>query len=481
MRLVKLIETVPGARLIGGDCDISRIDTDSRQAGPGSLFICIRGVKVDRHDFAGQVAQAGAAALVVEQYLEHISLPQVLVEDARAAWSYLSAAWFGFPQQKLRLIGVTGTKGKTTTTSLVKSVLEAQGHKCGLIGTVANKIGDTTLPQHFTTPDPYELYELLDRMVKAQCEYCIMEVSAHALYLRKLKGLRFAVGAFTNLSQDHLDDFKTMENYAAAKALLFQAEMIDCAVINADDPASGQMLSDWHGPTVTYSARGAGQSQAVNAQVTLSGIRYDWMAGGSRTPVELKLGGAFNVDNSLAAATICLQLGLSMQAIAAALGEVEGIDGRLERVQGPMAYTVIVDYAHSPASLENVLQAVRPATRGRLICVFGCGGNRDPIKRPIMGRIGSELADYCILTTDNPRYEDPDKIIDEIESGARQAGGAYERITDRAQAICRALDMAQRDDTVLICGKGHETYQEIGGVRHDFDDRLVVRKHLGLA
>ncbi len=481
MRLVKLIETVPGARLIGGDCDISRMDTDSRQVGPGSLFICIRGVKVDRHDFAGQVAEAGAAALVVEQYLEHISLPQVLVEDARAAWSYLSAAWFGFPQQKLRLIGVTGTKGKTTTTSLVKSVLEAQGHKCGLIGTVANMIGETALPQHFTTPDPYELYELLDHMVKAQCEYCIMEVSAHALYLRKLKGLRFAVGAFTNLSQDHLDDFKTMENYAAAKALLFQPEMIDCAVMNADDPASGQMLSGWHGPTVAYSARGAGQSQAVNAQATLSGIRYDWMAGGSRTPVELKLGGAFNVYNSLAAATICLQLGLSMQAIAAALGSVEGIDGRLERVQGPMEYTVIVDYAHSPASLENVLQAVRPATHGRLICVFGCGGNRDPIKRPIMGRIGGELADYCILTTDNPRYEDPDEIIDEIESGIRQAGGAYERITDRAEAIRHALDMAQKDDTVLICGKGHEAYQEISGVRHDFDDRLVVRNHLGLA
>lgn len=481
MRLVKLIETVPGARLIGGDCDITRIDMDSRQVAPGSLFICIRGVKVDRHDFAGQVAEAGAAALVVERYLEHVNLPQVLVEDARAAWSYLSAAWFGFPQQKLRLIGVTGTKGKTTTTSLVKGVLEAQGHKCGLIGTVANMIGDTALPQHFTTPDPYELYELLDRMVKAQCEYCIMEVSAHALYLRKLKGLRFAVGAFTNLSQDHLDDFKTMENYAAAKARFFQAEMIDCAVMNADDPASEQMLADWHGPTVTYSAEGKGQSQAVNAQATLSGIRYDWMAGGSQTPVELQLGGAFNVYNSLAAATICLQLGLSMQAIAAALGQVKGIDGRLERVPGPMDYTVIVDYAHSPASLENVLEAVRPATRGRLICVFGCGGNRDPIKRPIMGKIGAELADYCILTTDNPRYEDPDTIIDQVEAGAKQAGGAYERITDRAAAICHALDIAGKDDTVLICGKGHETYQEICGVRHDFDDRLVVKTHLGLA
>lgn len=272
-----------------------------------------------------------------------------------------------------------------------------------------------------------------------------------------------------------------MENYAAAKARFFQAEMIDCAVMNADDPASEQMLADWHGPTVTYSAEGKGQSQAVNAQATLSGIRYDWMAGGSQTPVELQLGGAFNVYNSLAAATICLQLGLSMQAIAAALGQVKGIDGRLERVPGPMDYTVIVDYAHSPASLENVLEAVRPATRGRLICVFGCGGNRDPIKRPIMGKIGAELADYCILTTDNPRYEDPDTIIDQVEAGAKQAGGAYERITDRAAAICHALDIAGKDDTVLICGKGHETYQEICGVRHDFDDRLVVKTHLGLA
>lgn len=480
MRLTHLIQTIPQMQLRGEDCDITQVIIDSRQAGPGCLFICIPGMKIDRHEFATQVEKAGAAALVVERYLPEIGIPQVLVEDARAAWSAIAAQWYGNPQEKIKLIGITGTKGKTTTTSLIKYVLEAQGYTCGLIGTVANFIGDRALPQHFTTPDPMELYALLDEMVQAGCSYCIMEVSAHALYLRKIKGLHFIVGGFTNLSQDHLDDFKTMENYAAAKALFFTREMMDCAVVNDDDPATARMIRDWSGLTVRYSKTHPVQSQAVNVKAALTGISYEWVAGGARTPVNLQLGGDFNVDNSLAAATICLQLGLSMRAIAQSLSEVTGVNGRLERIMGTGDYAVIVDYAHSPASLENVLKAVRPATQGRLICVFGCGGNRDPLKRPLMGRIGGELADISVLTTDNPRFEDPDAIIDQVEEGVRSTGGEYVRITHRAEAIAYALDMAKTGDAVLICGKGHETYQEVQGVRHDFDDRQVVRAHLGL-
>lgn len=480
MRLLTLTENIPGAVLLGEDCEVVRMDTDSRYVQEGSLFICYPGVTVDRHDYAPKAVEMGAAALIVERPLPEVKVPQILVRDARAAWAYASAAWYGFPQKKLILVGVTGTKGKTTTTSLIKSVLEAQGDKCGLIGTVANYIGDEALPQHFTTPDPQELFELLDRMVKAGCKYCIMEVSAHALHLRKLKGLHFAVGGFSNLSQDHLDDFKTMENYAAAKALFFSEEMIDCAVINGDDPASAIMIAGWSGETLSLSVKDKADSAAENVRAELDGITYDWVMDGEKMPMQLALGGGFNVYNSLMAATICRRLGVPMDRIAEALSRVGGIDGRLERVPGPMDYTVIVDYAHSPDSLENVLRAVRPATRGRLICVFGCGGNRDPLKRPIMGKIGGELADYCILTTDNPRFEEPEAIIDAIEAGIRPTGGSYERVTDRAEAIGRALDMAQRGDAVLICGKGHETYQEIRGVRHDFDDRLIAKAHLGL-
>jgi len=472
--LQELCRAVPGAQLNGADVQIASLATDSRAEDlSGALFICIKGGSFDAHDVADKVAEKGAAALVVERLLP-VDLPQILVSDSREAWSYLASAWFGDPAKKLRLIGVTGTKGKTTTTTLIARVLEHAGYKVGLIGTVTNEIAGVAYPQHLTTPDPMELQELLARMVDAGCTFAVMEVSAHAAALRKVAGLEYEVMGFTNLSQDHLNDFHTMENYGAAKAKLFQDHVCRMAIANGDDPYTETLLKGRTKPSLLFSLEGNGDILADRIASHLSGVSYEMNMGGRKQTMRLHLGGRFNVANSLLAAAICAQCGLPLDTIAEGLACVPGVAGRLERVDVPKDITVLVDYAHSPDSLENVLNAVLPETKGDVWAVFGCGGDRDRGKRPLMGAIAERLAKHVVITTDNPRTEDPDAIIQEIASGLRDPGSAH-CITDRTEAIRYALDMARSGDTVVIAGKGHETYQEINGIRHHYDDREVVR------
>ena len=461
------------------DVEVTDIVIDSRKVTPGSLYVCLVGSKVDGHSFASAAVRAGAVALLVEKIMDRVTVPQIVVPDTRLAWSQLCAAWFDYPAKQLRLVGITGTNGKTTTSTLVKGMLEYAGYKVGLMGTVANLIGAEKLPQSMTTPDPMELHGLLRQMVDAGCDFCVMEVSAHALALRKVVGLKYEVAVFTNLTQDHLDDFKTMENYAAAKALLFSDDMARCAVVNGDDPASATMLAGYHGPVIRYGVLPTNDVCARNREESLEGIHYQLCTAGARIEMQLQLGGSFNVYNSLAAAAVGMQLGLSQQMVAEALAKQPNVDGRVQRVETHTDYVVIVDYAHTPDGLESILKSLRPHTKGELICVFGCGGDRDRTKRPIMGEIAGRLADRIYVTSDNPRTEVPEKIVAEIVAGV-PSGVDCVVIVDRKQAIEAALDSAKAGDVILIAGKGHETYQDIMGVKHHFDDREVVREHLGL-
>lgn len=478
MHLQELIRGIDCTVMSQDNPDISDILIDSRKVSPGSLFVCISGTKADGHAFAADAVRQGAVAVVAERALPGIAVPQVLVRDSREALSLLAASFHGHPARKLGLIGVTGTNGKTTTTWLIRDILKSVGEKTGLIGTVVNMVGDEEVPQHLTTPDPMELQGLLRRMADAGCRYVVMEVSAHALELRKLAGLSFQCGVFTNLTQDHLDDFKTMERYRAAKKRFFTDFAMKTALVNADDPAGADMVSQFGGVAMTYGIDAPADIQATELSMSLTGARFTLRAGALTMPIALALPGRFNVYNSLAAAGVAMSLGLSLRVTAEGLARARSVSGRIERVPADTDYTVIVDYAHSPDGIRNILEAVRELAGGRVIIVFGCGGDRDRTKRPIMGRIAGELADYAILTSDNPRTEEPDAIIDMIEPGIRETGAQYERVTDRRAAIRRALDMAGKGDIVLIAGKGHENYQEIMGVRHPFDDREVVREIL---
>ena len=460
------------------DVEITDIVIDSRKVKPGALFVCIPGTKVDGHLYAGQAVASGAAALVVEHTVEGVEAPQIPVADCREALARLAAAFHGNPAERLSIIGVTGTNGKTTTTYLLKSIFETAGEKVGLLGTIATLVGDRVLPQALTTPDPMDFHAALKAMEDAGCTRVVMEVSAHALALRKVAGIRFDAAIYTNLTQDHLDDFHTMENYRAAKKKLFTPEAARAIVLNCDDPNCAFMAEGFTGPQSTYGSGTGAALRCVQKDVRPDGASFTVAYKGTKTPVELHLPGEFNVYNAMGAIGAALAVGIPMAAVVEGLEHVRSMNGRMERVETGREFTVIVDYAHTPDSLENMLHAARGFTPGRVLVVFGCGGDRDRTKRPIMGRLATSLADYAILTSDNPRTEDPDSIIGMIEPGAREGGGAYERITDRRAAIGRAIGMAKPGDVVIIAGKGHETYQDVMGVKHHFDDREVAREFL---
>lgn len=480
MKLTQLAKAVPGhVRVVNYDGDeVYSLCTDSRKVEPGALFFCIPGLRMDAHEFAPQAVKAGAAALVVERELS-IHCPQIIVKDVREALARIAAAFYRHPADQLKLVGITGTKGKTTTSFLVKSVLEAAGHKTGLIGTVCSMIGAEQIPSNLTTPDPVDFQRLLRQMADAGVEYVVMEVSAHALALRKLEGMRFEAAGFSNLSQDHFDFFGGMENYARAKMRLFTTAMCKYALFNADDERVARLMGQATVPCCAYAIRERADIYANNIEVGERGCTYQLNFNKRyRINISLKLAGVFNIYNSMLAASLCDALSIAPEAIKEGLERVRSVPGRIELLDTDTPYRVILDYAHSPDSLESILATVRQTARSRVIVVFGCGGDRDHEKRPIMGEIGGRLADFCVLTSDNPRSEDPNEILAEIEEGIRGTGAEYTVIENRREAIRYALKMAKPGDVVVLAGKGHETYQEIKGVKHPFDEKVVVKQLL---
>jgi UDP-N-acetylmuramoyl-L-alanyl-D-glutamate--2,6-diaminopimelate ligase len=494
---MKLRELLAGTDHAGvrGDADaqISSLAYDSSRVEPGGLFFCVRGQRADGHEFAPAAVERGAAALVVERDLD-LPAPQVRVPDARAAMAPIAVRFWGDPTGAMLVAGITGTNGKTTTAFLIRHVLESQGTRTGLLGTVKSIVGGVEEQVERTTPEAIDLQRTFRRMLDAGDEACAMEVSSHALAQRRTDGVRFAVAVFTNLTQDHLDYHADMEDYFEAKRRLFVPEGAQrtpaVAVVNVDDPYGERLAGDLREtgdpPLRTFSVSGAPDAdyRALDPSFDASGSSFRCVWPGGEVEVRTPLGGHFNVENSLAAIAACDALGVSPRVAAAALGDAERAPGRFEPVEAGQPFAVLVDYAHTPDSLENVLRAARRLTDGRLVCVFGCGGDRDRDKRPKMGEIAARLADRCVVTSDNPRSEAPEAIITEILSGipGYANGDGRDDIAveaDRRAAIALALDGAEPGDTVVIAGKGHEQGQEFaGGQKIPFDDRAVASELL---
>ena len=475
MKLRQLAESSGAKTAACPDADIRELFMDSRQTVRDGLFFCISGSTFDGHRFARQAVEKGGCALVVEHPVDGISVPQLEVENSRIAMALAAAEFYGHADREMKLIGLTGTKGKTTTSYLVKGILEAAGFKCGLIGTIGSRIGDKLIRSGLTTPDPIDLHKTLRMMADEGADYVVMEVSAHAIALHRLAGMRFSTGCFTNLSQDHLDFFGTMDRYFECKKSFFRSSWLDNAAINADDERSQAILSEMDVPRMTFGIARDADVSAHDIEISEDGVRFTMrVLHMDDYPVSLNLTGMFNVYNALAAAAVCLNQGLDPAQVAAALHTIQGVPGRAELLDTHTPYKVILDYSHSPDALDNILNTVRAFARGRVIILFGCGGDRDHAKRPIMGEIAGRLADYSILTSDNPRTEDPFDILKAVESGIRKTKGKYTVIENRREAIRHALETAREGDIVVLAGKGHETYQEINGIKHPFDEKAVV-------
>ena len=476
MRLDELVAAAGDARVVGDPAvEIADLAYDSRKAGPGTLFFCVPGEQRDGHEFAPQVVAAGAAALVVERELE-LAVPQVVVPSARAAMAPLAARFHGDPTTELRVVGVTGTNGKTTTAFLVREILEAAGIQAGLLGTVKQVVGGTEEGVERTTPEAIDLQATFRRMLAAGDRACAMEVSSHALSLGRADAIHFEVALFTNLTQDHLDFHADMEDYFLAKRRLFEAAP-KTAIVNLDDPYGARLAGEFD--CVTFSAEGAKADYvARDASFDAGGAEFAVVATDGETRVQTGMPGHFNVANALGAFAAARALGVEAATVAAGLARAGRVPGRFEPIDEGQGFAVLVDYAHTPDSLENVLRAARRLTAGRLISVFGAGGDRDRDKRPKMGRAGAELSDLAVVTSDNPRSEDPEAIVAEVAAGSENAG-EVEVVVDRREAIALALGRAGPGDTVVIAGKGHEQGQEFErGRKIPFDDRDVAREEL---
>ena len=460
------------------DADIRDVAYDSRKVRPDGLFVAISGFAADGNRFIPMALEKGAAAVVTAKKPGG-DVPYVLVESGRHALAMIGINFYGRPAEKMTMIGVTGTNGKTSTTMLLKQVLEKTvGAKVGLVGTMENLVGDEVIPTERTTPESFELQGLFARMRDAGCTHVVMEVSSHAIVLDRVGGIHFDVAAFTNLTEDHLDFHKTMDAYCDAKAELFTR--CTRAVVNADDPYAPRILEKTPKQTLTVSLSGRGTLNAENLELQAEGIRFDVRSDASMpVPVSVPIPGRFTAYNVMTVLGIASSLGIPLEQSARALAACSGVKGRVEVVPTPgTPYSVLIDYAHTPDGLENVLAAVKGFCRGRLIAVFGCGGDRDPMKRPIMGEIGVKLSDLAVITSDNPRSEDPMAIIDDILKGVKPEYGSYVVVPERRSAIRYAMDIARKDDIIVLAGKGHETYQEINGVKYHLDEREEVAAHL---
>ncbi len=475
---MKLYELFHGMRCsVQGDDEvvIRDLQYDSRTVRRGDLFFCISGFQEDGHRFAMDAVQNGAVAIVVTEPQVGLPVTQVVVPDSREAMAVCACRFFGFPARRLQMVGVTGTNGKTTTTYMMKSIMEKAGKKVGLIGTIVNMIGDRNIHTERTTPEAIDLQRLLKYMVEQGCDACVMEVSSHALALKRVHGIRFDVGIFTNQTQDHLDFHHTWDEYVKAKSVLFSQSKI--SVINIDDDSAANMIGAAMSEVITFSVTQPAMVTPQDIRATESVTIFDVELRAQTLRVEVPIPGMFTVYNALGAVAAASALDIIPLYIEQGLKEMQPVAGRFEPLPTHgKNFSIILDYSHTPDSLENALNTVRQFARGRVVTIFGCGGNRDAIKRPVMGRIAGELSDYTIITSDNPRYENPLDIMAEIEAGIAPTGAYYICIESRRDAIAYAMAHARAGDVILLAGKGHEDYQEVRGKKYPFDEKIVVEE-----
>ncbi|MDO4282607.1 MAG: UDP-N-acetylmuramoyl-L-alanyl-D-glutamate--2,6-diaminopimelate ligase [Clostridia bacterium] len=480
MLLQYLIENLTNVKVTGDSTiEINKIEYDSNKIEAGDVFVAIRGYEQDGNHFITDAISSGAKCVVIEQESFDISdikdkVTVVEVENARIALAVMASTYYGNPSLGLKLIGVTGTKGKTTTSYMIRDILNASGKRTGMIGTIYNTYADKQIEATRTSPESLDLQRLLKEMLDAGMEYVVMEVSSHALELYRVYGLKFIISVFTNLSEEHLDFHGTMENYLNAKAKLF--EVSDFAIVNGDDIYAPKLMKMIKSKIATYGLDNAVNLTATDIRVNGSYVEFKMYINKMLETITVKIPGRYTVYNALAAIGVCSLLNAQMDAILLALANVK-VPGRSEVVEIDKTFSVVIDYAHTPSSLEAILSATKKHAKGRIICVFGCGGNRDTEKRSMMGEISGRLADFTVITTDNPRNEDPMKIMKEIEDGIKTTRGLYKIIENRRQAIKFAMRIAWKNDIIILAGKGHETYQELKNhKRVHFDEREVVKK-----
>ncbi len=482
MKLTKLLERVTYTDIQGTlDVDVTNVVNDSRKVTKGSLFICIKGAVTDGHNYAADVIKKGARVLVAERHIEApAEVTVVYVQDTRMAMALIAAAWYDYPAEKLKVIGITGTKGKTTTTYMVKSILETAGYKVGLIGTIEAIIGDEVIPAGNTTPESLTIQEYFSRMLKAGCQIAVMEVSSQGLMLHRTAGFLFEIGIFTNIEPDHIGpaEHSSFDEYLECKSRLFRQCKV--GILNGDDPHLDRILEGHTCTVETYGFNERADLRAVNAHLVTRpgylGVSY-MLEGMLHFEVEIDIPGKFSVYNSLAAIAICRHFGVSQEGIRKALKGTK-VKGRIEMVKVSDQFTLMIDYAHNAMALENLLTTLKEYHPHRLICLFGCGGNRARQRRYEMGEVSGSLADLTIITSDNPRYEKPEDIIDDIVTGIEKTDGKYVRITDRKEAIAYAIHHGEPGDIIVLAGKGHEDYQEIEGKKYPMDERVLIQEIL---
>lgn len=474
MKLKEILQGIDYKVVRGSeDLEIGKIQYDSRAVKDGDLFVCIEGYATDGHKYIDNAYKSGAAAIIIGKDVEDIPDCTVIrVKDSRKVLALAGANFYDHPADKLKIIGVTGTNGKTTSTFMMKSILEAAGYKVGIVGTIANYIGSKKLHTERTTPESLELQKLFKDMVDDGVQYCVMEVSSHSLYLDRVYGVKFSQAIFTNLTQDHLDFHKTFENYYNAKLILFKNAVN--SVINLDDEYGERVYNDTTENKITYAIDKNSDVKASEIYMHSRGVDFNITYGSEKEHINLNIPGKYNVMNALGSAGACLKEGISLSLVKKGLEAMIAVPGRCEIVTKDynLGYEVIVDYAHTPDGLENILKTAREFTKGRLISVFGCGGDRDNKKRPIMGRIGSELSDLAVITSDNPRTEEPMAIIKEITEGIKKDN--YIIVENRREAIKKAMEMAEKDDVIVVAGKGHEDYQILKDKTIHFDEREII-------